>query len=213
MELVQWIVPGADGVLRVGWAPAWADRLPSLGPELRPVRRRGAPLVSRWLAHPLSIGALEEGAGLREEARVIVPVGALSLRFVIALDAPDAAEARSPLPADADDVRFAGVFSELVRVVADLCECAGLPPTAIAPLAERSGLEVAVAPVQGAVGSVSIDALADSVILARVAVELCAHARGLKLVDARVRCGDQSAAADGRTRAFIGGALASQEKR
>ena len=80
-----------------------------------------------------------------------------------------------------------------------LAEAAALPPTAIAPLPERRGLDVAV----GAVGSFALDNLADSVILVRAAIELCAHARGLQIVDARVRYGTAHAPIDGRTRQFL----------
>jgi hypothetical protein len=155
--------------------------------------------LSRWLAHPISVGTFDDA---RDEARVIIPAGALALTFDFALDADDA---RPPLPAGADDVRFAGVYGELVRVVADLCESAGLPPTVMTPLPERCGLHVALAP--AAVGSISLDTLADSVILVRCAVELCAHARGLKLVAATVRCADHGAPADGRARTFLANAL------
>lgn len=201
MELVQWIVAGDDGALRVGWAPAWADRLNSLGPEKRPVRRRGAPLVSRWLPHPLAVGTVDDEASARAHAtrHVLIP-GALALSFAISLDGADP---RPPLPPDADDIRFAGIYAELVRVVADLCEAASLPPTTIAPLPERRGLEVSV----GAVGAISVEALADAVILVRAAVELCCHARGLQLVDARVRYGSGSHAIDGRVRGFVEDAL------
>ena len=192
MDLVQWIVAAEDGALRVGWAPAWADRLTSLGSEKRAIRRRGAPLVSRWLPHPLAVGSVDGDP----EARVTLAAGMLSLSFALALDGPDA---RLPLAADADDVRFAGLYAELVRVVADLCESAALPPTAIAPLPERRGLDVAV----GAVGTFALDNLADSVILVRAAIELCAHARGLQMVDARVRYGTAHAPIDGRTRQFL----------
>lgn len=196
MDLVQWIVASEDdSALRVGWAPAWADRLTGLGPERRPIRRRGAPLVSRWLPHPLAVGSVDGDP----EVRVTVAAGALSLAFALALDGPDA---RLPLGPNADDIRFAGLYAELVRVVADLCESAALPPTAIAPLPERRGFDIAV----GAVGSVGLDNLADSIILVRAALELCAHARGLQLVDARVRYGTAHAPIDGRTRAFLAGA-------
>jgi hypothetical protein len=203
VDLVQWIVAAEDGALRVGWAPAWADRLTSLGPETRPIRRRGAPLVSRWLPHPLAVGSVDgRGEGRSDpEARVVLAPGALSISFALALDGPDA---RPPLLPTADDVRFAGLYAELVRVIADLCEAAALPPTAIAPMPEHRGLDVAL----GAVGSFGLDALADSVILVRAAIELCAHARGLQLVDARIRCGTAHAPIDGRTRAFLAGAAA-----
>lgn len=192
MDLVQWIVATDDGALQVGWAPAWADRLTSLGPEKRAIRRRGAPLVSRWLPHPLAVGSVHGDP----DARVTLAAGALSLSFALALDGPDA---RLPLAPNADDIRFAGLYAELVKVVADLCEAAALPPAAIAPLPERRGLDIAVS----AVGSFALDNLADSIILVRAAVELCAHARGLQIVDARVRCGSASAPIDGRTRAFL----------
>lgn len=193
MELVQWIVPGVDGALRVRWAPLAAECLSSGGPLLR----RGTPLVSSWLAHPICVSALEDA--VFNDARVIVQTGALSLAFAIALDVPSA---DAPVPSDADDVRFAGVFGELVRVLADLCESAGLSPTSIAPLPPCRGLQVEVDPVHGTIG-----ALADAIILVRAAFELCAHARGLKIVEARVRCAEQSALADGRTALFLASVL------
>jgi hypothetical protein len=200
VELVQWIVPLEDGGVAVGWAPVWADRMPALGRLSRPVRRRGAPLVSRWLATPLTVGAFEKADGKPEDvddtpARALKP-GALSV--VLSL-AGDSEPPRPVLGPDADDVRFAGVFAELVRVLADLCEAAGLPAAGIAPTPERKGLELSV----GALGTHSAVQLGDTLLLLRTAVESCAQARGLKLVDAHVRVDEKRFPLDGRVaRAF-----------
>lgn len=202
MELVQWIVPLEDGSLAVGWAPVWADRMPSLGRLPGPVRRRGAPLVSRWLPCPLAAGVLEDTAlrGSRPEpdAPVRLPLrpGALAVTVELAADGD---EARSLLPADADDVRFAGLFSELVRVMADLAEAAGLPAAGIVPTPDRRGLELSV----GALGSTTAWQLADALVLWATAFEMCAQARGLQVRGARVRLDDKVAVLDGKLSRFL----------
>jgi hypothetical protein len=194
MELVQWIVPQEDGSLAVGWAPVWADRLPSLGRAKGPIRRRGAPLVSRWLPHPLAIGASGDSV---DDIAKLAP-GTLGAAFSIAIDSVDQ---RPLLPPGADDVRFAGVVAELVRVVADLSEAAGLPATHIAPLPELRGVDLCI----GALGVMTVSQLADALLLLRAAIESCLHARGLALVDAKVRLGDAHGALDGKVASFIRG--------
>lgn len=200
MELVQWIVPLDDGSVAVGWAPVWADRMHALGRLSRPVRRRGAPLVSRWLPCPLAAGALEEPASGHERAdapiRAALRAGALSVILGIAADTD---ESRSILPPDADDLRFAGLYSELVRVTADLAEAAGMPPAGVVPSPERGGMELGV----GTLGAMTARQLADALLLFRAAMEMCVQARGLKLTLARVRLGDTTLDIDGK----IAGAL------
>ncbi len=186
MELVQWIVPRADGSLGVLWAPVWADRVQGAGDEV--VRRRGAPLVSRWLPAPLALGSTE--APPDPEAAPLLR-GTLAAVFSFAADAADP---RPVLGHHVDDVRFASVLAELVRVVADLSEAAGLPAAQLRPTPERTGLEVRF----GAVGVLTGAQVADALILLRAAVESCLLARGLILTGARVRNDDGAAPLDGR---------------
>jgi hypothetical protein len=169
--------------------------MPALGRLKRPVRRRGAPLVSRWLPAALAIGSVDDAAddeGLRAHPRP----GALTVLFALAADG---AEPAPLLPPRGDDVRFAGLMAEIVRVIADLSEGAGLPTVGIAPDPERRGVELAI----GAVGTMSAVQLADAMLLLRVAVESVAHARGLQLVEARVKLDGSSAPLDGRLCRFF----------
>ncbi|HEY4220484.1 MAG TPA: hypothetical protein VGO62_04060, partial [Myxococcota bacterium] len=108
--------------------------------------------------------------------------------------------AGSPLlPTQSDGVRFAAVLGELVRVIADLSEAAGVPATHIAPTPEKNGVDLVI----GALGAQSAAQLTDALLLLRVAVEQCAQARGLAVVGARVRVDDKSAPLDGRVAAFL----------
>lgn len=198
MELVQWVVPQEDGSFGVGFAPAWSERMPAVGTLAKgggPLRRRGAPLASRHLVYPLAIGATEDRPADDSPVRGI-KAGALglSLRFAIDVDG------RALVPPSSDDVRLAGLLAELVRVVADLAEAAGLPATGIAPERERRGLEIAV----GTLGATSVAQLADALCLFRVAVEQCAQARGLQLADALLLIDNKSAPLDARVARFLG---------
>jgi hypothetical protein len=190
MELVQWIVALDDGRLAVAWAPEGAERLPALAGTREAVQRRGVPVSSRWLPWPLCIGVGDAAARADAPLPAALRDGALAVAFALAADGPG----REPLlSADADDVRFAGLFAELVRVIADLAEAAGLPALAIAPGARRdlqARLEVRL----GAVGAMSAAQLADALLLFRVGVEICAQARGLQVTDARLERGAQDGA-------------------
>lgn len=196
MELMQWIVPLEEGELAVGWAPAWADSLPALGRLPRGARRRGAPLVSRWLPCPLVVGALEVEAAERGQERELLARPApratsMVLHLGIALDG----DAREPVVAPrADDLRFAGLFSELVRVMADLSEAAGVPVVGVTPALERRGVALRL----GALGSLTVQQLGDAVLLLRVAVEVGLQARGLQLTDADLLIDGARVPVDGR---------------
>lgn len=201
MELAQWVVPLETGEVAVGWAPVWAERMPATERWPRPVRRRGTPLVSRWLPCPLVLGVVEgteasSGEMDRAAATRALRADSLSVELGIALDGP-AREA--PLHGDADDVRFAGLFQELVRVVADLTESVGVPLVCAAPASERSGLELRL----GALGAWSPQQLADAVVLLRVATETCLQARGLQLLRAQLRVDGAAVAVDGRVLAAL----------
>lgn len=202
MELVQWVVPRDDGAFGVGFAPAWSERMPAVGTlgvgcgctTGTPLRRRGAPLASRHLPYPLAIGAPEDRPPEDQPMRGI-KAGALaiSLRFAIDVDG------RALVPPGSDDVRLAGLLAELVRVVADLAEAAGLPAAGIAPERERRGLDMVV----GTLGATTVNQLADALCLFRVAVELCAQARGLQLADALVVLDGNSAPLDARVARWL----------
>lgn len=192
MELVQWVVPRADGTFGVGFAPAWSERMPAVGTLAAGtgmLRRRGAPLSSRHLPYPLAIGAREDESADDQPMRPLKS-GQLVLVLRLAVDG----EGRPLVGPDADDVRLAGLLAELVRVVADLAEAAGVHAAAIAPERERRGLELSV----GTLGAGTVGQLADALCLFRVALEHCAQARGLQLVDACVVLDGKSAPLDGR---------------
>jgi hypothetical protein len=194
MDLVQWIVPQPDGSLAVGFAPAWSDRMPAVGTLGKDVflRRRGAPLVSRWLPYPMAVGHPESDVVDDDPIRPHTSALTIVVRF--------AAEGGQPLlPPNADDVRAAGLFAELVRVVVDLAEAAGIPASGVALEKERRGLEIVVT----ALGLMTARQLADALVLLRASTEACAQARGLSLADARIILDDKSAALDGKIKSFL----------
>lgn len=202
MELVQWVVPRDDGSFGVGFAPAWSERMPAVGtlvaglPAGTMLRRRGAPLASRHLPYPLAVGAPEERAHDDQPMRALKPGAlALSLRFTVDVDG------RALLAPGADDVRLMGLLAELVRVVADLAEAAGVSAATIAPERERRGIELVV----GTLGAGTVAQLADALCLFRVAVEQCAQARGLQLADALVLLDGKSAPLDARVARALAG--------
>lgn len=199
MELVQWVVPHEDGSFGVGFAPAWSERMPAVGTLARSsaaLRRRGAPLASRHLAYPLAVGAPEDRP-LDDTPVRGLKAGMLCLSLRLAMDG----DGRALVPPSSDDVRLAGLLAELVRVVADLAEAAGLPTTGIAPERERRGLELVV----GALGATNVTQLADALCLFRVAVEQCSQARGLQLTDALLVVDGKSAPLDARVARFLAG--------
>lgn len=209
MELVQWVVPRADGAFSVGFAPAWSERMPAVGTlavggRTGTLRRRGAPLSSRHLPYPLAIGVHDDDAPDDQPMRALKP-GQLVLSLRLAVDG----DGRALVAPGADDVRLAGLLAELVRVVADLAEAAGVHAAAIAPERERRGLEVSV----GTLGAGTVGQLADALCLFRVAVEQCAQARGLQVTDALVVLDGTSTPIDGRVaRALAGGAAKRKEQ-
>ena len=158
--------------------------------------------MSRWLAMPLALGVRDDAARDADDAVLALESGALAVLLPIGVEAPNAGDGESgwrPLVAAGhDDIRFAGVVGELVRVIADLSESAGLPAVRITPgsdaLGQRRELEIVI----GALGAKSVGQLADSLLLFRAAVELCVHARGLVLEDPRVRVDDRLIPLDGR---------------
>lgn len=199
MELVQWVVPQDDGSFGVGFAPAWSERMPAVGTLARTsatLRRRGAPLASRHLAYPLAIGAAEDRTADDTPLRGL-KAGMLCLSLRLAMDG----DGRALVPPSSDDVRLAGLVAELVRVVADLAEAAGLPAIGIAPERERRGLELVV----GALGATNVTQLADALCLFRVAAEQVSQARGLQLTDALLVVDGKSAPLDARVARFLAG--------
>lgn len=167
MDVVQWLVPGADGSVAVCFAPAWADRLPPVAG--RPaLRRRSAPLVSRHLARPLAVAVVAIVDD--DDGGITLPdgPGQIAVRFSVS------AEGEPILAADADDVRFASVLGEFVGVVIDLCEAAGLPVMGAVPTDERRALVVLLGGLRGQTRS----RLADALLLLAGGVQGAALARG-----------------------------------
>lgn len=171
MDVVQWLVPGADGSVAVCFAPAWADRLPAVAG--RPaLRRRSSPLVSRHLSRPLAVAVVASDAAIVDDDETATSLpdapGAVAVRFTLAADGEPI------LAADADDVRFASVLGEFVGVVIDLCEAAGLPVMGAMPVDERRSLLVLLGGLRGQGRS----RLADALLLLSAGVQSAALARG-----------------------------------
>jgi hypothetical protein len=197
MQLVQWIVPKKAGGFAVLHAPAWAETLPPHGAHKKRLRRRSGPVTSRWLPHPIAV-AVEDGAAQLEGRAT---TAALSLAFTFA------ASDRGPpvLPMRDDDVSYASLFAEMMRVVADLCEACSLPALSLHPGVERRGMDVAL----GSVGNASAQTLLDALCTLHVAVDQCAQARGFLVSDARVvmheKKRDASAPMDARAADLVEG--------
>ena len=197
MDLVQWIVPDPGGsphvVPHVLWVPAWAERVPALG-ALGPLRRRGAPLVSRWLSTPIAVAVSPDAVDDDQAAQLPKTPGACSVRLGLVVD--DAAGEPVVAPA-ADDMRFASLLGEFVRCITDLCEAAGLPVMAVGPAwsggPRRAGAEVLL----GSLSAFSATRLGDALVLLATAVRLAALARGLRLQDAVLVVGDRTVVVDG----------------
>jgi hypothetical protein len=194
VELVQWIV--AEGAaVRVVFAPAWADRVPR--PDGGSWRRRGAPLSSRWLVCPFAVGvdaaAPSDDAGAQSACAawgLDKTPGAATLSLRVVLDAPGQPAA---LPEGSSDVRAAALWAELVKVVSDLAETAGLPVMAVTVRSDRRGLTL----VLGALAGFRLSALQDALLLFVVASETCALQRGFALDGAQLEGGPAPVVIDG----------------
>lgn len=171
MELLQWIVPLDDGTLAVAWTATGAERLPAMGSLGRAVVRRGAPLLSPHLPMPLAIGSFEDASDGGNDP---VSTTTLSVDLGLAVDGPESA---GGLARGIDDVRFAGLFSELVLVLAELAEAARLPLMGISPVRGGEGIELVIGPL----GTASCAVVGDALLLFRTAAEFCCQARGLRL--------------------------------
>ncbi len=171
MDVVQWLVPGANTPSEVGvcFAPAWADRLPATG--ARPaLRRRSAPLVSRHLSRPLAVAVVANDVDDESPIAIGGTPGSVTLRFSLSVRGGAIVEA------DADDVRFAIVLGEFVGVVIDLCEAAGVPVMGAVPADERRALDIVVGGLRGQTKA----RLADALLLLMGAVQMAADARGFQ---------------------------------
>lgn len=186
MQLVQWIVPLAEGGFSVLFSPVWTEEVPAAADARGKggrVRRRSAPLSSRWLPHPIALAESED------TPRVDGPPQdrPVSVRFAFSTSerGPPVAMMRD------DDISFAALFAEMVRVVADLCESASLPVLAIAPDVERRGLSLTL----GSLVMLPPQSAFDALCVMRVAVELCAQQRGFLVSDAALLVGTGGALA------------------
>jgi hypothetical protein len=209
MQLVQWIVPLAEGGFSVLFSPVWTEELPASavsrakGARGR-IRRRSAPLTSRWLPHPIALAESEDTPrveGPPQQRPVCV-------RFAFATSerGPPVSMMRD------DDISFAALFAEMVRVVADLCESAALPVLAIAPDVERRGLSLTL----GSLVMLPVQSAYDALCVLRVAVELCAQQRGFLVSDATLVVGTgealEQAPLDARAAPLFGSTGASSSK-
>lgn len=188
MDLVAWIVGRADGGFGVAFAPSWADRMPappSAGGPGRVLRRRSAPLVSRWLPHPVAIAELEGDAPAPTTLAPAAP-GAVTLSLVFALEGEGGAPTPI-LPPGRGALALSTVLAEMISVVGDLLEALSLPLLSLAPDREDRGFDVAL----GSVGALTTDKLAEQLCLLRAALDVAAQARGLVLERARVRVGER----------------------
>lgn len=180
MDLVQWVVARDDGGFDTAFAPSWADRMPappgvaSSGRDGPPTLvRKSAPLVSRWLPHPLAYA----GPAAREAPPPIAAPAAPGVARVsigLALEGPGGQPAPL-LPPEKGPLALGTLLSEYVTVVADLLEALGLPLLSLAPDAERRGLDA----ILGSVGGLSRERLAEQLCLLRAALEITAQSRGL----------------------------------
>lgn len=177
---MQWIVPHAGGGFAVLFCPVWTEAMAAVpgasdGSEgERTVRRRSAPLSSRWLPHAIALA--EDADTPRIEGPPIDVGPRLHFSFATAERGPAVSLMRD------DDVAFASLFAEMVRVVADLCESASLPVLALAPDPTRRGLDV----VLGSLVLLPAQTAFDALCVLHVAVDMCAQQRGFLVADATV---------------------------
>jgi hypothetical protein len=200
MQLVQWVVLEPTGGFRTLLAPVWAESVPAQSEHMPALRRRSAPLASRWLAHPLAIAALEDGSPPPNPAAALGAQSGfdvrlkLHLRFAVADRGPPLTALRD------DDLGFFALMGEMLRVVADLCESAGLPLLSITPDAERRGVVLQL----GSLATLPPQTAFDALVLFRVAADLCAQARGFVVADAIVTTpGARSSPLDARAVALF----------
>ncbi len=174
MQLVQWIIPFQAGGFAVVYAPASAQSVPAPtadGPSVLRYRRI-APLVSRWLPHPIAVGvdvAGDADAGAVGEGDVTV-----SFEFAVAAAGPPVLSMRD------DAVAHSALFAELVGVLADLCEALTLPLLSITPA--RAALHVAL----GSLRTRNRAHVFDALCAFAVAVDSCVQARGFVCASAAV---------------------------
>lgn len=191
MDLVAWIVGRSDGGLGVVFAPSWSDRMPappSVGAAPgKTLRRKSAPLVSRWLPHPVALAELE-GEPPGSAALAPAAPGAVALSLLVGLEGEGGAPT-PVLPPGRGELALATVLSELVSVVGDLLEALSLPLLSLSPDKEARGFDVAL----GSVGALTIEKLAEHLLLFRAALDVACQARGLVVERARVRVGGANA--------------------
>ncbi len=204
MDLVQWIIGRKDGSFGTAFAPSWADRMPappSADAGGRALRRRSAPLVSRWLPHPIAVAELE-GDPPPAQGQCPAQPGAVTISLVFAIDQDGAPQPL--LPPGRGELALTILLSEVVSLTGDLLEALSLPLLSLAPDKEARGLDVAL----GSVGALSLDKLAELLCLLRAALDISVASRGLLLERARVKVGARAAIdLDGRLPARLAAAV------
>jgi hypothetical protein len=201
MELAQWIFARDDGSFGTAFAPAAAERveLPrdvarrlagdassaDAAGEATTLRRRGPLVSSHWLSHPLALAASPRTTSLEGsplDAGPAVGPGATSLHVRFEVDGRGGSAIAAP---GTSDIATAGLLAEYVQVAADLLDAAGLRPAWIGVAPEGRGLDV----IWTGLAAKPVAVVVDAVCVARAALEVSAHARGLLLTEARVALG------------------------
>jgi hypothetical protein len=191
MDMSHWVVPqpSPSTSFDLLFVPAWADRIAAAAGVRGALRRRSAPLVSRWLSMPLVV-AVDDAQATDTDAPLALPNTPGAVRVVASLLSTEG----GPLFAHATDpIRIATTMSEFVRCIGDVCEAGGIPVSSVRFTA-NTDVELCMGPLL----SWQRQRFVDACWLLCFAMRLCALARGFVVGDVALVTPTSTIAVDAR---------------